>query len=209
MLNHQSLGSAHGRFVHSRRAGVLATHFAELIPRDHSVLDVGCGDGLVDSLIIERRPDLMLTGVDVLARPGARIPVAAFDGQRLPFSDRSCDTVMFCDVLHHTADPLAMLREGARVARHSIVIKDHIVKGLLARPTLRIMDLVGNAPHGVAVPSNYFTERQWDDAYRSCGLTVVEDRRDLSLYPWWADLIFGRSLHFVVLCSVVQGRRRL
>jgi hypothetical protein len=44
----RSLGSLHRRVVHSRRVRVLAAHFAELIPGRHSVLDVGCRDGLID-----------------------------------------------------------------------------------------------------------------------------------------------------------------
>ncbi len=80
----RSLKSAHGKVVHSRRVVVLANHFAELIPQGHSVLDVGCGDGLIDSLILERRPDLTISGVDLLVRPGCRIGVVPFDGYAFP-----------------------------------------------------------------------------------------------------------------------------
>jgi SAM-dependent methyltransferase len=199
---HESIGSAHGRLVHSRRVQVLAGHFAELIPASHTVLDVGCGDGLIDRLILERRPDLQLEGVDVLVRPGARIPVTPFDGRRLPFEDRSWDTVLFCDVLHHTDDPAGMLREAARVARRSILIKDHTVAGFLARPTLRFMDFIGNAPHGVVLPYNYLTRTEWVHIFGSCRLDVKELRTRLGLYPGWADPIFGRSLHFVAALNV-------
>ena len=176
---------------------MLANHFAELIPRGPAVLDVGAGDGLLDALILDRRPDLTLTGVDVLLRPDARIPVVKFDGRQLPFPDRSFDTVMFCDVLHHTHDPVGMLHEAVRVARHAVVIKDHTVEGFMARPTLRVMDYVGNAPHGVALPYHYFTRAEWDAAYRETGLAVKTTRSRLHLYPRWADMLFGRSLHFI------------
>jgi SAM-dependent methyltransferase len=176
---------------------VLATHFAELIPPDRSVLDVGCGDAFIDALLLERRPDLRISGVDVLVRANAHIQVAAFDGRRLPFPDQSWDTVLLCDVLHHTASPIEMLREAVRVARDRVVIKDHIVEGVFARSTLRFMDFVGNAPHGVALPYNYLTLSQWEDAFRQTGLAPREVRRDLGLYPKWADLVFGRMLHFI------------
>jgi hypothetical protein len=142
--------------------------------------------------------------VDVLVRPDTHIPVAPFDGRRLPFGDSSRDTIVFCDVLHHTPDPTAMLAEGARVARRHVVIKDHSVEGLLARPTLRFMDFVGNAPHGVVLPYNYLTPHQWQDAFRSCGLTKIAERRDLRLYPKLADLVFGRRLHFIGVYEIAR-----
>ena len=198
----RSLGSLHGRVVHSRRVRVLAGHFAELIPRGHSVLDVGCGDGLIDRLLLDCRTDLRIGGVDTLIRHGSHIPVVAFDGLRLPFTDRSWDTVLFCDVLHHTERPVDLLREAVRVARHSILIKDHSLEGWLARPILQLMDVVGNAPHGVALTFNYLTPEQWEEAYRATGLVPLEVRRKLGLYPWWIDRICGRSLHFAAIYDV-------
>lgn len=196
-------GFAHNRTVHSRRVRVLARHFATLIPARHSVLDVGCGDGLIDALILQQRPDLAIAGVDVLVRNGSHIPVTRFDGKYLPYPDGSWDTVLFCDTLHHTDDPLAMLREAVRVARQCVVIKDHTVQGLLARPTLRIMDYLGNAPHGVALPYNYLTAQQWEQAFTAAGLKPVEIATQLALYPGWADAVFGRSLHFMATCEFV------
>jgi ubiquinone/menaquinone biosynthesis C-methylase UbiE len=192
--------------VHSRRAAVLADHFADLIPPNHSVLDVGSGDGLIAALILQRRPDLTIQGVDVLERPAAQIAVTRFDGQRLPFADRSFETVMLCDVLHHTERPVQMLEEATRVARHTVIIKDHLVRGVLARPTLRLMDFIGNAPHGVVLPYNYLTDEEWTRAFQACGLNRREERRLLRLYPLVADWIFGRSLHFISSFDVPQGK---
>ena len=196
------VGKLHHELVHRRRVSALASHFAELLPKGHAILDVGCGDGLISAEILRRRPDLTITGVDVLVRPETHIPVTEFDGRRLPFADRSCDTVLFCDVLHHTERPAAMLQEAVRVARHNVAIKDHVVRGFFARGTLRVMDFVGNAPHGVTLPYNYMTQEQWGDAFDECHLIPREVRDRLRLYPAWADVLFGRGLHFVGLYEI-------
>ncbi len=47
-------------------------------------------------------------------------PAVEFDGLTLPLADHSVDVVLFVDVLHHTADPLILLREAARVARRHV-----------------------------------------------------------------------------------------
>lgn len=199
-----ALGRWHGRVVHSRRVRALAAHFAALLPQAHSVLDVGCGDGLIDALVLERRGDLSIRGVELQLRPAAQIHVTPFDGRKLPFPDQSFDSVLFCDVLHHTDSPLAMLQEAVRVARKCILIKDHVVQGWLARPTLRFMDFIGNAPHGVVLPYNYLTGPQWDAAFGACRLTPRRVERRLGLYPPWADFWFGRSLHFVGIYDIAR-----
>ncbi|HWE36605.1 MAG TPA: methyltransferase domain-containing protein [Isosphaeraceae bacterium] len=187
----------HDRHVHGRRVRVLCEHLAALVPAGASVLDVGCGDGLLARLLLDRRPDLDVRGIDVLVRPGTHVPVAPFDGRTIPEADGGVDVVLFVDVLHHTDDPTVLLREAARVARRAVVLKDHTRDGLLAGPTLRFMDDVGNARHGVALPHNYWPRRRWHEAFAALGLSVVAWRDDLGLYPRPADWVFGRSLHFV------------
>jgi SAM-dependent methyltransferase len=161
------------------------------------VLDVGCGDGTLDSLMLGARPDVSIHGIDVLVRPETRIPVTQFDGNRIPFEDASFDAVLFVDVLHHTLDPLALMREASRVSRHCLVIKDHTRDGLLAGPTLRFMDWVGNAHHGVVLPYNYWPEWRWHAAFETLDLAVEQWIAEIGLYPWPANLLFDRHLHFV------------
>lgn len=198
-------GYAHGSYVHRRRVRVLRDHLAELIPANARVLDVGCGDGLLDRLIMQIRTDVEIRGIDVMVRSRTHVPVGVFDGRVIPCADRSFDVVMFVDVLHHLEDPMLLLKEAIRVARGAILIKDHTCDGLFARPTLRFMDWVGNAHHGVALPYNYWSRRKWFDAFSTLGLTTGAWRRDLGLYPGAANWVFGRSLHFIARLDMATG----
>ena len=121
----------HSTQVLSRRVRVLARHLADLAPQGADLLDVGCGDGQVARLLLDQRPDLKVSGVDVLARESTAIPVTLFDGHRLPLADATKDAVMFIDVLHHTPDPRVLLREAARVSRRWIIIKDQDRKSVV------------------------------------------------------------------------------
>jgi SAM-dependent methyltransferase len=187
----------HERGILPRRAVRLATLLAGLIPQQASVLDVGSGDGRIDQMLLEKRPDIKIQGVEVPSRAQLAFPVTYFDGQTLPFENGSFEVVMFVDVLHHTDDPMILLREATRVARKSIILKDHLLKGFLAGVRLRFMDYVGNARHGVALPFNYWSEQRWADAERVLGLNNRMKVRKLDLYPWPADWVFGASLHFI------------
>src|SRR5262245_22784366 len=102
--------------------------------------------------MLENRPDISIRVIDVLVRPNTQIPVDRFNGKHLPHADKSFDVVCFVDVLHHTNDPATLLREARRVARKLVVLKDHTMDGIFAYHTLRFMDWVGNAHHGVALP---------------------------------------------------------
>jgi SAM-dependent methyltransferase len=195
----------HGEVVFGRRVRVLSAKLATVIGDGASVLDVGCGDGSVARSLLERRPDVTIEGVDVLVRPVTHIPVTAFDGSTLPFEDDSFDEVMFVDVLHHTEDPRVLIAEARRVARNRIIIKDHVVSGLGAVATLRLMDRVGNARHGISLPYNYWRERQWLECFEALDLEVELWQGSLGLYPVPARFVFDRHLH--VLCRLATRSR--
>ena len=58
----------HRASVHGRRTRVLAEMLAAQIPQGASVLDIGCGDGTIASLMARHRPDISI---------GRGIPYAA------------------------------------------------------------------------------------------------------------------------------------
>ncbi|MGH7587416.1 MAG: class I SAM-dependent methyltransferase [Gemmatimonadota bacterium] len=114
--------------------------WAELVARTGPrgparVLDVGTGGGQIPVLLARRRPAWRIWGVDrsqamlvaggvgVLAasRQARRVArpfglgLAAAEGRRLPFPDGALDLVVSNSLLHHLADPTAVLNEIGRV----------------------------------------------------------------------------------------------
>jgi SAM-dependent methyltransferase len=187
----------HTGYVYQRRVRILAELLAARLPLGAEVLDVGTGDGLIAHLIERKRPDIRIRGIEVFLRKEPFIAIDNFDGHTIPFADASFDVVLLVDVLHHTEDPVALLREAARVMRGTILVKDHTADGPLARFTLRLMDWVGGARHGFALPYNYLRRKEWADAIQALGLTIASWQSTLSLYPWPATWLFDSSLHFL------------
>ena len=192
------VGKLHSNLIFGRRVRVLAGMLADLVPPGtQTLLDIGCGSGQIARIVNERRPDVQITGIDILVRPDTLIPVQPFDGTTIPMADQSVDVAMFVDVLHHTEDPRVLLKEAKRVARQAILIKDHCRDGFLAGPTLRMMDWVGNKHHGVVLPYNYWPEACWRQAFVDLGLTVDVWTQKVPLYPWPLSWLFQRQLHYV------------
>jgi SAM-dependent methyltransferase len=105
-----------------------AHRVARRLEAGEEVLDVGCGDArLLRDLgmfrVLKRR-----VGIDVALpeAPEPGIEVAAYDGQALPFPDRSFDSVIFGYFLHYLTreHAVCLLEEGCRVARRNIFVLD-------------------------------------------------------------------------------------
>ena len=75
------------------------------------VLEVGAGPGFFLAHARSRRPDLRLTASDIERTPWQDL---AADCLRLPLRDRSLDTIVGLDVIHHLAQPASFFSEAAR-----------------------------------------------------------------------------------------------
>jgi len=188
----------HEKLVFNRRIQVLATQLSGLLLDKHRLLDVGCGDGHLDILISKHLSEIQIEGIDILIRPNTYIPVKQYDGKKIPYADNSVDTVMFIDVLHHTEYPKILLEEAKRVAKHTILIKDHLSNGFISESILKLMDWVGNYHHNVVLPYNYLSQEEWNIIFSSLNLTPKVKKTELGLYPFPANLIFEKNLHFII-----------
>src|SRR3954463_14102002 len=117
------LQSPRGRAVETS-APSLAPHLRPGL----GVLDVGCGPGTITVDLAERVAPGRVVGLDVSADPldegrapaagrGVQVTFAVGDVYALEAPDDSFDVVHAHQVLQHLTDPVAALREMARVCR--------------------------------------------------------------------------------------------
>lgn len=187
-----------------RRISILSTTLADRIPLESTVLDVGSGNGQLSYAILQRRPDLKISGIDTFKWPEQSIPTSTFDGQLIPFTDNYFDYCLVSDVLHHCEDPRELLQEIVRVSSKGIVIKDHVSENGLDWLILSFMDWVGNRGHGVKLVYNYWSWDQWLAAFQELGLEISSTTKNLGLYPRPFSIIFDRKLHFISLLQLAS-----
>ena len=196
-MTNSMIARMHKTAVFDRRVRVLAEQIGTFVQADSRLIDVGTGDGQIALQIAKNASNVQVEGIDIMLRPNTHIPVTEFDGKTIPFEDKSADFVSFVDVLHHTEDPALLILEAARVARKAVLVKDHLSESWLDHATLRMMDWVGNAPHGVVLPYNYASKSRWMSYFNSAGLNVDRFETSVPLYPFPFNMVFGRKLHFV------------
>lgn len=192
----------HERLIFPRRIRALSRLISNAVHLNATILDVGCGSGELSHVVMQERQDLKISGLEVQVRPHTLIPVAGYDGQSLPYEDKSFDVVMFIDVLHHTNNAFQILAEAKRVSRKQVVIKDHLCEDVCDLKILQFMDRVGNDRFEVASPGNYWSRKGWDSCLSELDLKVISFDRELKLYPFPLNIVFGRGLHFFAVLEV-------
>jgi ubiquinone/menaquinone biosynthesis C-methylase UbiE len=121
---------------HEGSGDPLANRFVQSILRTvdaRSVLDVGTATGrglrdlkkaLPNGFVCGIEPVAALIEQAVLNGANAAGPVVRGSGAALPFADASFDVVCEFAVLHHVANPNAVVKEMLRVAKKAVLISD-------------------------------------------------------------------------------------
>jgi SAM-dependent methyltransferase len=121
---------AYARFM-GRYADPLAALFADWtgVEPGQCALDVGCGPGALTAQLVDRLGAQAVAAVDpstsFVAATSARFPqvdVRTGVAEHLPFGDDSFDVALAQLVVHFMSDPVAGLREMARVTRPGGVV---------------------------------------------------------------------------------------
>ena len=170
--------------------GTLAELFARAAPE--SLLDVGCGEGVLTYAWAQRLGERPVVGLDLpdpkleahwrtRERPNLRFVPGR--GEELPFADGEFDLVAAIETLEHVPDPERTLAEMARVARR------HLLVSVPREPLWRALNLLrgayvrelGNTPGHL----NHWSRRGFVELLAREG-EVIEAR---SPFPWTMVLV--------------------
>ena len=161
-----------------------------------SLLDVGCGEGVLTEQWAQRIAPGRVLGIDLedpklaaewAGRQRPNLTFTAMEVERLQFADDEFELVAATEVLEHVTDPERALAEMARVAsRHLLVSVPH-------EPLWRVLNVargaylsqLGNTPGHL----NHWTRRSFVSLLGRYG-DVVETRAP---FPWTMLLVAVRA----------------
>ncbi|MFY9580945.1 MAG: class I SAM-dependent methyltransferase [Gaiellaceae bacterium] len=170
--------------------GTLAQLFEQAAPA--SVLDVGCGEGVLTHQWAERLGERRIVGIDLddaklkaewAGRRRANLEYLTMAAEHLPFADDEFDLASAIEVLEHVPDPEHTVAEMARVARR------HLLVSVPREPLWRMLNVargaylkdLGNTPGHV----NHWSKGSFVRLLERHG-AVVEKR---SPFPWTMLLV--------------------
>jgi 2-polyprenyl-3-methyl-5-hydroxy-6-metoxy-1,4-benzoquinol methylase len=157
-----------------------------------SVLDVGCGEGVLTVEWAERLGDGRIVGIDLEdpklraewdKRARVNLEFRAEEATQLSFTDDEFDLASAIEVLEHVPEPEATLAEMARVARGHLLVsvpREPLWRGLNMARGAYWRDL-GNTPGHV----NHWSKREFVSLLSRYG--TVEEAR--SPFPWTMLLV--------------------
>ena len=170
--------------------GTLDELWAKAAPR--SLLDVGCGEGVLTEQWAESLGESRVVGIDLddsklraewEARQRPNLEFRAEEATRLPFADGEFDVATAIEVLEHVPDPEATVAEMARVAERWVLVsvpREPLWRGLnVARGAYWLT--LGNTPGHV----NHWSKRSFTRMLSRHG-SVVQAR---SPFPWTMLLV--------------------
>lgn len=151
-----------------------------------TLLDFGCGDLSLAKRLYQKNPHMGITGVDVVdfGVRYSKIKFRCYDGNRIPFGDKTFDIVLCYHALHHCHNPVFALRECIRVAKKRLLIIEPTYRWKAEAPIMRGIDILLNywKTKTISPPSYYLSKMKWLRHFSLYPVSVI-DAIPVEIFP--------------------------
>lgn len=167
--------------IYKKAAEKMCLDCRDFIRKGSEILDLGCGCGIVGKAFQDFFQSEVL-GIDVKDNRILPLPFRLYNGSHLPFAENSFDTVLINYVLHHSRDPVALLKEAKSAARDKIIIFEDLPEGFLSKLICKIHGSSFDRFFGNPAETSFKTENEWEKIFKELELSIVFKKR-VSNFP--------------------------
>lgn len=175
-----SLVRRHFHEALEKRAESIVRLFEDQLPQGSRILDLGGGWGFYSEPLATRGHETLVLDV---VKPGyQKAPVVIYEGDKVPFDDKSFDVTTMVTMLHHVPDPDALVREVRRVTRKKIVV----VEDLYHHPAGRFWTICRDRMLNMEFlnhPHQFRKHGEWLEFFKKYGFGLVKFQK---FYTWLA-----------------------
>ncbi len=144
--------------------------FLQHLPAGSRILDIGSGGGLATSVL--RELGMEVVPLDIMnGAYDATVAPVVYNGEQIPFGDKSFDVALLLTVLHHIQTPEPVLNEAARVA-HKVMIIEDIYNNTLQRYLTYAADKMVNLFYAPCPHTNK-SDAGWKAHFKESGFVLV------------------------------------
>ncbi len=159
------------------------SHIVKLLnPKpDSSLLDVGCGSGILIQKLLSLNRDIKLFGLDITPKMvevakkkftnNSNIKIIQGSAIKMPYEDNSFNFVTCASSFHHHPDPLLSVKEMIRVLKPGgkLLILDMCIEGFLRKLLFKVENVYHNEGKVFRL-----SNKEMYDLYKKVGLTQIK-----------------------------------
>jgi ubiquinone/menaquinone biosynthesis C-methylase UbiE len=146
-----------------------------------SLLDVGCGSGILIKNLINGNRGMKLFGLDITPKMvevakrkfanNPNVEITLSSAVNMPYKDNSFDYVTCANSFHHHPDPVKSAKEMVRVLKlgGKLLILDMCIEGLLRKILFKVENIYHNEGKVFRL-----TNQEMYDLYQKVGLKQIE-----------------------------------
>lgn len=145
-----------------------------------SILDVGCGTGVLLSLIAEQNKDISLNGIDFSEEMikqatqllDKKVNLICGDSDDLPWNDNNFDLIICTSSFHHYPEPYKVLNEMKRVLKPAgrLIIAEPCWIGIIRF----LLNLYIKSPFNIEGDYRIYSKKEMLKICSECGFKVID-----------------------------------
>ena len=153
--------------------------------QNSSLLDVGCGSGILIQDLLSLNNGMKLFGLDITPKMveiakkkfinSKNVQIALGSAIRMPYKDNSFDYVTCASSFHHHPGPTLSIKEMVRVLKpgEKLIILDMCIEGILRKMLFRLENIYHNEGKVYRL-----TNKEMRDLYEKAGLIKCVNPED-------------------------------